>query len=156
MNKRLHLCLINQNQYIMKNTQAYLEHANIAVKNLDETITFIQTALPDFKIRGGGNSEGRRWVHIGTDQSYLALNEVSNNNLNGKNYGIDGLNHLGFVVDDVAEVAERLQAKGYVRSYPHTAQKYRIRDYFLDNAGNEYEFVQYLSNKVEEKNDYSE
>lgn len=146
----------NQNQIIMKHTQAYLEHANLAVNNLEETIAFIQTALPDFKVRGGGNSGSRKWVHIGTDETYLALNEVSNDNLHGKDYDVEGLNHLGFVVNDVTEVAKRLEAKGYARSYPLTKQKFRIRDYFLDHAGNEYEFVQYLTENSEERNDYSE
>lgn len=138
----------------MKINTSYLEHANISVNNLDETIEFIQTALPEFKVRGGGKSNDRKWVHIGTDASYLALTEVDETKLGGKNYDISGLNHLGFVVDDVTQVAERLTKKGYVRSYPLTKHEFRIRDYFLDNAGNEYEFVQYLSDQTKERNTY--
>lgn len=139
----------------MKTNQTYLEHVNISVNNLDEAIEFIQTALPSFKVRGGGEQNGRKWIHIGTDESYLAINEVSKTKLGGKNYDLTGMNHLGFVVNDVTQVAERLTAKGYVRSYPLTHHQFRIRDYFLDNAGNEYEFIQYLSDKPEERNDYT-
>ena len=137
----------------MKTT--YLEHVNIAVKNLNESISFIQLALPDFKIRGKGFSDdGHPWVHIGTDDSYLALNEVGTQFINGKDYTKPGLNHLGFVVSDVDIIAEKLFAAGYERSYPKQTENYRIRDYFLDNAGNEYEFVQYLSDKPAERNQY--
>ncbi len=137
----------------MRTNTSYLEHANISVNNLDETVEFIQTALPEFKVRGGGESNGRKWIHIGTDESYLALTEVRKKE-NGKNYHLNGLNHLGFVVDDVTQVAERLSKKGYVRSYPLTKHQFRIRDYFLDNAGNEYEFVQYLSDNPKDRNTY--
>lgn len=140
----------------MKSNTSYLEHANISVNNLDETVAFIQTAIPEYKVRGGGEQNGRKWIHIGTDETYLALNEVTKTKLGGKHYDLAGLNHLGFVVDDVTKVAERLTAKGYVRSYPLTHHQFRIRDYFLDNAGNEYEFVQYLSEKSDERNDYAE
>jgi len=141
----------------MKTRQAYLEHANLTVSNLDETVAFLQTALPGFRVRGGGQSNGRKWLHIGTDATYLALNESAGGKKQaGERYTHNGLNHLGFVVGDVKAVAERLLAKGYKRSYPTTRQQYRIRDYFLDHAGNEYEFVQYLSDKPQERNDYSE
>jgi len=33
------------------------------------------TALPDFKVRGGKTSGEDRWLHIGTDLTYLALSE---------------------------------------------------------------------------------
>ena len=45
----------------------YLERANIAVNYLDNTTKFFQTAFPDFKVRGGGNNEGRQWIHVGND-----------------------------------------------------------------------------------------
>lgn len=140
----------------MKTTQPYLEHANITVNDIDAFVEFIQLAIPQFKVRGGGNSNGRRWLHIGTDESYLALNESTEETEKGNRYDGNGLNHFGFVVEDVNAVAKRLLEKGYKRSYSKTEQKYRIRDYFLDESGNEYEFVQYLSDKPEERNDYSE
>jgi hypothetical protein len=54
---------------------ARLEHANINVGDIDEAIRFITTAFPEFRVRGRGEVEGRPWMHVGTDTSYLALNE---------------------------------------------------------------------------------
>ena len=132
-------------------TQAYLEHANLSVHNLESTVEFIQTALPEFKVRGEGKWKGHRWLHIGTDDSYLALNDRVSTLPQAQT-----LNHLGFVVDDVEAVASRLIKAGYKRSFPKTLHPHRIRDYFLDESGTEYEFVQYLSSNPEERNDYSD
>lgn len=63
-------------------------------------------------------------------------------------------NHLGFVVQNVEEIASNLLKYGYKRSYPKQVEQFRIRDYFMDADGNEYEFVQYLSEVVEERNSY--
>jgi|TARA_B110000879_G_scaffold148663_1_gene192679 hypothetical protein len=37
------------------------------VNYLDNTAKLFQTAFPDFKVRGGGNNEGRQWIHVGND-----------------------------------------------------------------------------------------
>ena len=93
----------------------YLEHANITVKIIDKSVEFIQTALPDFKIRSQGVSGGKRWLHIGTELLYLTLNE----SLSGegtvieKSYVNSGLNNLAFVVDDLDSIDKRLQADDY-------------------------------------------
>lgn len=137
-------------------TSAYLEHNNITVGNLDATIKFLQTALPEFEIRGSGVHNGRKWVHIGTEESYLALNEAVIRYEEAERYSSIGFNHMGFVVSDVKAVGERLAAAGYQRSYPLTEQKFRIRDYFLDDDANEYEFIEYLSEKPEERNSYAD
>ena len=51
-----------------------LEHANLQVRDLDATIRFLQTAFPDFRVRGEGPTlQGARWVHVGRDDVYLAL-----------------------------------------------------------------------------------
>ena len=43
-----------------------LEHANMVVRNIDDTVRFLTAALPEFRIRHEGLSEGQRWMHIGT------------------------------------------------------------------------------------------
>ena len=54
-----------------------LEHAKPIVKNIDETILFLRTALPDFVIRNDAtNKDGNRWVHIGNSDYYLSLNSA--------------------------------------------------------------------------------
>jgi len=132
----------------------YLEHANITVNNLENTITFFQTAFPDFKVRGGGRNEGRKWTHLGNDTTYIALNESDEFIPNEKNYDKNGINHIGFVVSDLESLANRLLKSGFKRDYPKQIEKFRIRDYFADQDGNQYEFVQYLSDKIDERNSF--
>jgi len=140
----------------MKTQNIYLEHANITVSNLKKAIHFFQVAFPHFKIRGGGN-DTKEWVHLGDDVTYLALNEaVEKQDRNEKNYSKLGVNHIGFVVDDVEEITTRLLETGYERDYPKEVEKFRIRDYFADSDGNQYEFIQYLSNRIEEKNSFND
>ena len=98
----------------------------------------------------------REWVHLGDEDSYIAINQATENHLKvEKNYDKIGINHLGFVVQNVEEIASKLLKNGYKRSYPKQVEQFRIRDYFIDADGNEFEFVQYLSDIVEEKNSYS-
>ncbi|MEQ8241436.1 MAG: VOC family protein [Cyclobacteriaceae bacterium] len=139
----------------MRTQHIYLEHANITVNDLQESIKFFQTAFPHFKIRGGGN-DSRTWVHLGDDDTYIAINQAKQNDLKvDKNYDSIGINHLGFVVQDVEEIANNLLSNGYERDYPKQVEKFRIRDYFADADGNQYEFVQYLSEVVQKKNSYT-
>ncbi len=140
---------------IMRTQGIYLEHANITVNDLQEAIRFFQTAFPHFKIRGGG-TDMREWVHLGDDDTYIAINQAKQSDLKpDKNYDTVGINHLGFVVNDVEEIANNLLNNGYKRDYPKQEEQFRIRDYFADADGNQYEFVQYLSEIVEEKNSYN-
>ena len=54
-----------------------LEHANLVVKDISATLDFIQTAFPDWKIRGQGemtwHGKPRRWLHVGDDDYLLTL-----------------------------------------------------------------------------------
>jgi len=140
----------------MKTQKIYLEHANITVSNIEKSVDFFQTAFPHFVIRGGGN-ETREWIHLGDASTYIAINQGTPEQVHeNKNMDRLGINHIGFVVENVNEIAERLLVKGYKRDYPKQIEKFRIRDYFIDSDGNEFEFVQYLSNKTEEKNSYTD
>ena len=138
----------------MKTQHIYLEHANITVNNLESSITFFKTAFPDFETRGGGETNGRNWIHLGNDITYIALNESVEQKLNVKDYSKPGINHLGFVVEDVEIIADRLLKAGFNRDYPKQVENFRIREYFADADGNEYEFVQYLSDDIIERNFY--
>ena len=138
----------------MTTRKIYLEHANITVSNLEESIQFFQTAFPHFRIRGGGNGM-REWVHLGDDNTYVALNQAKEDTPgNDKNYDRIGINHIGFVVDDVEQIADNLLKKGYKRDFPKEVEKFRVRDYFADTDGNQFEFVQYLSEDPAERNLY--
>ena len=133
-----------------------MEHANMIVRNVDDAVRFLKAAFPEFNIRREGLSEGLRWMHIGTDDTYIALNEASHETTEARvpYDGQPGLNHLGYEVDDVDALRERLAAAGFKDStYPNN-HPHRKRVYFYDADGNDWEFVQYFSDKPSERNDY--
>jgi uncharacterized glyoxalase superfamily protein PhnB len=134
-----------------------LEHANLCVKNPDSMIEFLQTAFPDFKVRGEGIlKSGARWLHVGADDTYIALQQaIAESNSDWKPYsGQPGVNHLAYEVDDVDSLRERMLAAGYEESTPPNSHPFRKRVYFYDSLGNDWEFVQYYSDDPAERNDY--
>jgi catechol 2,3-dioxygenase-like lactoylglutathione lyase family enzyme len=133
-----------------------LEHANLVVRDLDETMRFLRTALPGYGIRHEGRVQGRRWVHFGDDDGYLALSEATRAPAEPwvPYTGRPGLNHLGFEVDDADAVRERLRAAGYEDSTYPNAHPHRKRVYFHDREGNDWEFVEYLTDDPVKRNDY--
>ena len=133
-----------------------LEHANLIVRDIDGMLQFLNTAFPEFEIRGEGMSNGRRWLHVGTENTYLALNESSNEPAERwRPYtGKPGLNHLGYEVDDADALRARMAAAGYEDSTVPNDHRYRKRVYFYDPEGNDWEFVQYFSEDPEKRNEY--
>jgi catechol 2,3-dioxygenase-like lactoylglutathione lyase family enzyme len=134
-----------------------LDHANLATRDIEGMIRFLTTAFPDFRVRGEGTMlSGARWVHVGTQETYLALNQASADRpepwipYGGK----PGLNHLGFEVDDADALRQRLRAAGYRDSTIPNAHPHRKRVYFHDAEGNDWEFVEYLSDDPAKRNDY--
>ena len=136
-----------------------LEHANVSVRDVEGTIRFLQTAFPDFRIRGEGRSPiGARWVHVGNDDAYLALNEAIDDAPEPwvPYAGKPGLNHLGFVVDDVSSLRDRLRAAGYRDTTVPNGHPARTRVYFNDVDGSDWEFVEYHVDDRSARNDYSD
>jgi catechol 2,3-dioxygenase-like lactoylglutathione lyase family enzyme len=134
-----------------------LEHANLAVRDVDEAIRFLQAAFPDFRVRGEGITyQGKRWLHIGDDDVYINLTEAHLKPQEGwiPYGGKPGLNHLGFEVSDAAGLRTRLDSAGYLDSTPPNSHPHRKRVYFRDAEGNDWEFVEYLSDDPAERNDY--
>jgi catechol 2,3-dioxygenase-like lactoylglutathione lyase family enzyme len=133
-----------------------LEHANIVVRDIDAIVRFLQTAFPEFEIRREGTGRGPRWLHIGTDDSYIALNEATSEPTEvWRPYsGKPGVNHLGYEVDDVEALRRRMAAAGYRDSTVPNTHPHRARAYFYDPEGNDWEFVQYFSDVPAERNDY--
>jgi catechol 2,3-dioxygenase-like lactoylglutathione lyase family enzyme len=68
--------------------------------------------------------------------------------------GLPGVNHLAYEVDDVEGLCQRMKTAGYRESTPLNAHRHRKRRYFYDSEGNDWEFVQYLSQDPAERNDY--
>ena len=135
-----------------------LEHANLCVLDIDGMIKFLQTALPDFIIRyDETDTDGDRWVHIGNDKTYIALNNSTQKGSSDWTpySGKPGVNHLGYIVDSVEQVRSRLRAGGYIESTVDNNHLFRKRLYFYDPEGRDWEFVEYLSENLEERNDYT-
>lgn len=136
---------------------ARLEHANIAVHDIDGVATFLQAAFPEFSIRYEGvSASGLRWVHVGNDDTYVALYEAGPAEpRRGTPYsGRPGLNHLGYEVDDAHELRDRLLRAGYRESTTPNTHPFRRRIYFYDPEGNDWEFVQYLTKDSQKRHDY--
>ena len=134
-----------------------LEHANLAVRDVDAAVRFIRTAFPDFQIRREGKTwHGNRWVHIGTHETYIALNQAVKEPAEQwvPHGGTPGVNHLGYEVGDVDALRVRLTEAGYRDSTVPNNHPHRMRVYFYDADGNDWEFVQYLSSDDAERNDY--
>jgi catechol 2,3-dioxygenase-like lactoylglutathione lyase family enzyme len=134
-----------------------LEHANITVRDIEGMIRFLRTAFPEFRVRGEGLSQdGSRWLHIGTQETYIALSpaKVEPEKHWMPYRGLPGVNHLAYEVDDVEALRGRMKSAGYRESTPHNAHPHRKRRYFYDAEGNDWEFVQYLSEDPAERNDY--
>lgn len=129
-----------------------LEHASISVKSIARTLEFLAIALPNYVVRGSGGEGSSRWVHVGCDETYLALVEDRGS---GGRKG-PGLNHLGFVVDDADALCDRLEEAGYREGQsPAIDHPHRKRVYYVDGNGLLWEFVQYYSDDPAERNDYS-
>lgn len=133
-----------------------IEHANMIVRDIDATATFLRTAFPEFRIRKDGGSGGDRWLHIGTDDTYIALSQARAEPAEPwRPYsGKPGVNHIGYEVDDAEALRERMRAAGYRESTVPNAHPHRKRVYFNDPDGNDWEFVQYFSADPANRNDY--
>ena len=63
-----------------------------------------------------------------------------------------GTNHLGYEVTDVEDLRQRLLGAGYEESIVPNRHPHRIRVYFHDPEGNDWEFVEYFSESEAERN----
>ena len=123
----------------------FLEHVNLTVSDLDRSIDFYCNLL-GLRVRWRREAgEDCAAAHVGDDRYYLALFEA----LPGSgpppvDYETVGLNHFGFVVDDLDAARERLVSLGVT---PHSEADYEPgrRLYFFDPDGIEVELVKYAS-----------
>ena len=136
---------------------ARLEHANLSVRDSDGMIRFLQTAFPEFRIRHDATgADGTRWVHVGTDQTYIALTQATAEPERrwAPYEGMPGVNHLAYEVNDLEALRDRLNSAGYKDSTVPNTHPYRKRIYFNDPEGNDWEFIQYLSDDPAKRHDY--
>jgi catechol 2,3-dioxygenase-like lactoylglutathione lyase family enzyme len=120
----------------------YIEHVNLTVTDLDRSIAFYADLL-DLHVRWKGPiDDARLGAHVGDDRSYLALFEANDGGAVDHDYARVGVNHFGFVVDDLDEVRARLDALGATVHLEGDYDPGR-RIYFLDPDGYEVEVVAY-------------
>jgi len=136
----------------------HLEHLNLVVNDIPQTLSFYQAAFPHWTIRGGGQNDWhgkpRSWVHFGDDYQYLAFNDNGvgeNRDLKGHQVG---LAHFAYVTNDIKGVIARLQEAGFEITTDGAEDIYRKNVYFIDPNGYEVEFVEYVSDIPSEINRY--
>ena len=134
----------------------YLEHVNLVVADMDAMLDFYRAAFPHWQIRDEGQGEWygkpRKWVHFGDDRHYLALSdhgEGTNRDLTGHSVG---LAHFAYVTDNLDAAVARLNNAGFAVAKPGATEPFRKNVYFVDPAGFEVEFVEYLSDIPAERN----
>jgi len=125
-------------------TEAYLEHANLTVKDPDETAQML-VELFGWRVRWAGDAiYGGYSVHVGGEQSYLALYALKSD----QRKSVDsyrhllGLNHLGIVVDDLDTAEQAVIAAGF-KPHSHADYEPGNRFYFKDNDEMEFEVICY-------------
>lgn len=133
-----------------------LEHLNLVVSDIKKSLHFYQAALPHWKIRSKGINQWsgveRNWVHFGDNYNYICLNDNGigqNRDLQGHQIG---LAHFSFVTNNLDAVIERLKKAGFAIAKSGAMNTFRENVYFLDPDGYEVEFVHYLSDIPQERN----
>lgn len=138
----------------------HLEHINLTVRDIPAMLEFYQAAFPHWKVRTSGKGDWygkpRNWLHFGDDFQYIALSdngEGENRDLAGHQVG---LAHFAYVTDNIDAVINRLTAAGFSIAKSGATEPFRKNVYFIDPAGFEVEFVEYLSDLPEQRNLSSE
>lgn len=132
-----------------------IEHVNITVPDIDEAIRFLKIIAPDFEVRKDEKPPNSyRWVHIGNEAYYIALQEpqiATGSKKQRQAYQNYGINHVALVVTNIQKIEKKLLDSGYSQSIDTPIEKHRKRAYYYDKAGFEWELVEYLSEKPSEK-----
>ena len=144
-----------------------IEHVNLFVTAIGPTLDFLQTAFPEWRVRGEGGGQWagapRRWLHVGDDDFYITLNDFGPDRGardseaaagRDRDSAEPGLAHIGFEVAALDAVAARLKKAGFTPHHHGEDHPHRRNLYFLDGEGLEFEFVEYLSDVPAEKNLY--
>jgi catechol 2,3-dioxygenase-like lactoylglutathione lyase family enzyme len=135
-----------------------IEHLNLVVTEIDPTLNFLKAAFPEWRIRGEGRDEWhgmpRRWLHFGNDETYITLNDFGRGRQRDLASAEPGLAHIGFEVPSLDDVVGRLERAGFRPDHFGAEHPHRKNTYFIDGEGLEFEFVEYLSDDPEKRNQY--
>ena len=133
-----------------------LEHINMVVRDMADTLRFYQNAFPHWVVRTQGQSNWygsiRKWLHFGDDYNYLTFNDGGENAPRELRSNDMGVAHLGFEVKNLQALHSRMEAAGYQPSHRGAEHPHRQNLYYIDPNGFEVEFVEYLSDLPSERN----
>ena len=135
-----------------------IEHANITVKSIEQSIWFLKVIYPELKILNSGSRDSEygkhTWTHVLIEKSYFALEEVEHfDDIIKPMNSYHGVNHMGLIVNNIHTVANRLDK---AKLHYHWAEYFpeRKRLYAYDEYGMEFELIEYSSDSVEERFTY--
>jgi catechol 2,3-dioxygenase-like lactoylglutathione lyase family enzyme len=116
-----------------------IDHVNISVRDLDVSADFYARLL-GIELKEQGNNGPTRWCILGArDRFYICLCEVAAGNFKREDIHI---NHVGFVVDDIDETADRIRGLGLQLESGRTLDWPRSRSaYVRDPDGIQIEFT---------------
>jgi catechol 2,3-dioxygenase-like lactoylglutathione lyase family enzyme len=142
---RFHEQAVNQ---IIKETAMKIgtvEHVNVTVTNPEATAKWLCDVFGWHVRWSGASIHGGTTHHVGSDTSYLAVYVPATNIKHPRTDSYNtkgGLNHVGVVVEDIAETEQKVIAAGFT---PHSHADYEPgrRFYFNDSDGIEFEVVAY-------------
>lgn len=141
---------------IQEDIMIHLEHVNLVVSDIDASLAFYRAAFPHWRVRdreqGSWSGKPRTWLHFGDDYQYLAFGdngEGENRDLSGHQIG---LAHIAFVTNNLDALIARLEAAGFSPDKDGAPEPHRRNIYYIDPAGFEVEFVEYLSDLPAERN----
>ena len=121
-----------------------LEHVNVTTGDPQAAAEWLGR-LFGWRVRWQGAAmETGFTIHVGDDDRYLALYRppFDLNDAETRYRRVNGLNHIGIVVDDLDAIETRVRAEGF-ETYSHDDYEPGRRFYFLDNTGLEFEVVSY-------------
>lgn len=123
---------------------ALFEHVNVTVSDPKKTAAML-VDLFDWHVRWEGPSKYDGYtVHVGTDDEYLALYALPQQDRPGQEsyYRTGAVNHFGILVDDLTAAEQRILRAGY-ETHSHQTYDPGSRFYFHDHDGIEWEVVSY-------------
>ena len=120
--------------------QGTLEHANLTVSDIERSSNLFQELLGWRERWRGEAMNGGETIHVGDERTYLAL--YTNRQPHDRFAKSAPLNHVGFLVDDLA-AAEKIVLDAGLETFNHADYEPGQRFYFFDWDGIEFELVSY-------------
>lgn len=125
-------------------TTGILEHVNVTVTDADETAAMLERIFSWKVLWSGGSIHDGYTVHVGSDNSYIALYTPQSGGATGPEsyFSIAAMNHLGVVVEDLMETEKKVVLEG-LETFNHADYQPGRRFYFRTTDNVEVEVVSY-------------